>query len=306
MPDTPLFSMRTRANRLVLGTAQLGMNYGVANKLGKPDMEQAFEILRTAHESGTRILDTAQQYGESEDLIGAFLRRTPEYPFRVISKISPGVNPSDRSAIVESVRQSYLKIGKGLLGMLVHDPSWLGAWSDGTGAALRESVERGFISACGVSLYHPEELSQALSLDPVNLIQIPFNVLDRRFLHAGLIDRSRKKKIRLFVRSVFLQGLLLMPLDEAVRKVPAAGPYLMPWHELCRRLSKEPGEIALRYVASVLPEEHIIVGCEGTEQIRKNGQWFSTPLPKPVIDEINGWPIPPDDVINPSCWARLS
>lgn len=291
-------------DKLVLGTAQLGMAYGVANTLGKPDARIAFEILRTSYESGARTLDTAQQYGDAEDLIGTYLRQVPEHPFGVISKISPKINPLDRSAVVESVKQSRAKIGKGLVGMLVHEPSWLGNWDNGVGAALRECVERGYITSYGVSLYQPEEFNRALSLDRIGLMQIPLNVLDRRFLQAGLVGQAHGIKMRLFVRSVFLQGLLLMPIREALRKVPAAEPYLAPWHELCRRLSREPGEVALQYVASVVPEDFIIVGCESSHQIRKNRKWLSARLPKSVIDEINGWPIPPTEVIIPSLWAR--
>jgi len=41
-----------RENKLVLGTAQLGLDYGIANKLGKPAENKAFDIMKYAAENG--------------------------------------------------------------------------------------------------------------------------------------------------------------------------------------------------------------------------------------------------------------
>ena len=52
-------------NKLVLGTAQLGLNYGIANKTGKPDLATR-AILFVGMGGRYSYFDTAQAYGESE------------------------------------------------------------------------------------------------------------------------------------------------------------------------------------------------------------------------------------------------
>ena len=61
---------------MVLGTVEIGLDYGINNKEGKPSHKQAFELLDAAFENGIRELDTAEGYGDSEDIIGEYQRQT--------------------------------------------------------------------------------------------------------------------------------------------------------------------------------------------------------------------------------------
>lgn len=61
-----------KANKIVLGTAQLGLDYGIANKIGKPEENKAFEIMKYAVENGINYFDTAYSYGNSEIIIRKF------------------------------------------------------------------------------------------------------------------------------------------------------------------------------------------------------------------------------------------
>lgn len=291
-------------SKLVLGTAQLGMNYGIANTFGKQDMGSAHKILKAAYESGARFLDSAQQYGNSEQIIGAYMRNNPNHPFRVISKLHPDIDPSGSSAVIEAIKRSYSTIGKVLTGMLIHNPAWLMSWNNGIGSAIRECIEKQYIKAYGASVYLPDELEQAISIDSMSIFQIPVNVFDRRFLEAGLIPMALARGKTFFIRSVFLQGLLVMPIEKAVQKIPQSKPYLERWHSFCQKLNMEPGAVALRYVSSAIPEGYIIVGCERPEQVITNHDWLSGTLPESAIQEINSWPIPPPEVINPVQWTK--
>ena len=66
-------------NRLVLGTAQLGTNYGIANRMGKPDFDTAEAIIKTTWDAGIREFDTAQGYGDSEQVLGEVFQKYPVY-----------------------------------------------------------------------------------------------------------------------------------------------------------------------------------------------------------------------------------
>lgn len=291
------------SSKLVLGTAQLGMNYGIANTLGKQDMGNANKILKNAYESGARFLDTGQHYGNSEQIIGAYMQNNPNQSFMVISKLHRDLN-SDSSAVIEAIKRSYSTIGKVLAGMLIFNPAWLKLWDNGIGSAMSECVEKQYIKAYGASVYLPDELEQAISIDSMSIFQIPVNVFDRRFLEAGLIPMALARGKTFFIRSVFLQGLLVMPIEKAVQKIPQSKPYLERWHSFCQKLNMEPGAVALRYVASAIPEGYIIVGCERPEQVITNRNWLSGTLPESAIQEINSWPTPPSEVINPVQWTK--
>lgn len=291
-------------SKLVLGTAQLGMDYGIANTFGKQDMGSANKILKAAYELGVRFLDTAQQYGNSEQIIGSYIKNNRSHSFMVISKLHPDINPSNSAEVVDAVKRSYSTIGSTLEGLLVHNPVWLNSWNKEIGASIGECIEKQYIKAFGISVYSPDELDKALTIDGMSIFQIPVSVLDRKFLESGLIPTAQSHGKTFFIRSVFLQGLLVMPIEKAVQKVPQSKPYLERWHSFCQKLNMEPGAAALQYVSSVIPESYVIVGCERPAQVITNRDWMSGTLPESAIQEINSWPIPPSEVINPVHWTR--
>lgn len=73
--DRVIVSASTLAlnNKIILGTVQFGMNYGVSNSAGKPEKEEVFQIFEQAAKAGVENLDTADTYGNASELIGDFL-----------------------------------------------------------------------------------------------------------------------------------------------------------------------------------------------------------------------------------------
>lgn len=291
-------------SKLVLGTAQLGMAYGIGNTSGKPNREHSHRILSTAYGMGIRILDTAQSYGCSEKIIGEYSRKNPNQCFHVITKLHPDTNPEDKMSVFDAVAQSRSVIGESLFGVLIHDPEWIDLWGKGLGESLGACISKKIIDAFGVSVYSISEMEKALAIADITLIQFPANVLDKRFVESGIVSTAIDSGKTVFVRSAFLQGLLLMPMRKAVEKVSQAAPYLSQWHRICSQFHIEPGPAALRYVADVVPEAHLIVGCERSEQLKQDCKWLASELPEGFIDEINKFPEPPLGVINPSKWPK--
>ncbi|MGH6660759.1 MAG: aldo/keto reductase, partial [Rhodospirillales bacterium] len=137
----------------MLGTAQLGSDYGIANWTGRPDAREAANILNRAWQAGIRVLDTARAYGDSESIIGHFLERHPECPFDVVSKLEPAVDPTDRRAVEAAVKESGDRMGRPPMAMLLHDAPRLSVLATGGRDAFRRCINDGLTAAFGVSVY---------------------------------------------------------------------------------------------------------------------------------------------------------
>jgi aryl-alcohol dehydrogenase-like predicted oxidoreductase len=206
------------STRLVLGTAQLGRSYGIA---GAPmiSASEGRAILALAQASGVTMLDTAPSYGDAETRLGSYGLRTRDHVWDVITKLPP--IPEDCADVAgwvqETVRGSLQRLTlPQLQALLLHRPlDLLGPHGDALSTALRLLQRQQLVKAVGVSIQSPDELDALWESNwhfPIDLVQAPFNVLDRRLETSGWLARLQQQKIRVHARSVFLQGLLLLPV----------------------------------------------------------------------------------------------
>lgn len=180
-----------------LGTAQLGMPYGVANKLGKPDIKQAFNLLDKAVALGIRSFDTATAYGNSEEILGDYFYQNQGIEHEIITKIKPLIldsqTPEDVAIqeVNESVQVSLerLKI-ESIPVLLFHRYDNL-IWEN---CCLLDYLNKlSYIKKIGVSVYTPEQAVTAIGLDGISAIQLPTNLLDMRFIKARVFDLAEKR-----------------------------------------------------------------------------------------------------------------
>ena len=191
------------AQRMVLGTAQLGSMYGIANRRGVPTVEEGLQILQTAWEAGIRYVDTAPAY-RSEAIIGEFIRTEGiENEIRILTKIPSLYGIKEwKNFVHDSLEASFKSLGaERIEALFFHDAKdALLLFTDTD--FFKELLGSFPIKALGVSVYEPNEV---LRIDDCGFdlaIQFPFNLLDRRF-EKNAIPRGMR-----FGRSVFLQGLL--------------------------------------------------------------------------------------------------
>jgi len=196
--------------KLGIGTVQFGLNYGVANRQGQVSQDEAKAILGHAWASGMDTLDTAIAYGDSEQRLGEIGIRD----WRVVSKL-PSIPDgcSDISQwVTDSVNESLQRLKvKCLYGLLLHQPKQLLGQAGGRLYSVLQQLKRdGRIEKIGISIYDPEELDAVCSHYHLDMVQAPFNIFDRRLIDSGWLARLAEQDTELHVRSVFLQGLLLM------------------------------------------------------------------------------------------------
>jgi len=304
-----------------LGTAQLGLSYGITNKAGKPDKKKAEEILSLACAHGISLWDTAEAYGTSETVVGDYWKKTKSEEVTIITKLQPlnDLIQENGEHLIEtqvrkSIYQSCLNLGKKPLDyLLLHN------WRDynsANGAAwqtLMRLKDEGYINRLGASIYTEDELKQALEDNNIEFIQLPFNILDRRYQKAGLIpaimDRKARGKNELIIqaRSVFLQGLLVNETAtppnikgfNQKRLLEKLDFYVEKFNRKSRR------DLCVSYVRAQEWVDTIVLGMENAEQVIENSALFyEQPLSPKQCDELEEeFCEISSDLLNPSKWS---
>lgn len=292
--------------RLALGTVQLGVPYGVANRTGKPERESALSIVQEAWKRGIRTFDTAQGYGDSESVLGeAFERLGISDSVRVISKFDPRLDHGKKSLLEESLEMSLRRLRvPSLDGMMLHREEFLALWNNGLYEVLGGFVKDGRIGGLGVSVYSPSAAIQALNMPGIDIIQVPASIFDMRFEDAGVFDRAAEKGKKVFVRSVFLQGLIVMEPDEVPEHLARVRPALGDLRRLCLEFNMGPKAIALGYAKEALRDACVVFGAETPEQVTENADIWMKDVPRGLCARIRDtFKGIGEDIINPVKWA---
>jgi len=289
-------------SRLVIGTVQFGMVYGLANQTGQPTDRDVAAIVARALELEVNAFDTAVMYGTSEEVLGrAFKSLGVAADVFVVSKVGK-IEEGDvakRTAFVENnVANSLERLRLPKLPLcLFHRFADLPDLD-----LLLRLRERGMIDHAGVSVYTPEDARTAIETDGMSAVQIQTSVLDQRFIRAGIFDLARQRGVALFCRSIFIQGLLTM--DE--ERVPEHLHESVPVTRELRRLAGEEGIVsyALRYVSSLPGVTGAVVGVETVAQLESNIANINRgPLPAETMMAIDHLvPNLPSHVVNPGEW----
>jgi len=293
--------------RLVLGTAQLGMNYGIANQTGKLDMATARNIVRTAWESGIRYFDTAQGYGDSERILGdIFSDLGIAKEVRVITKPAPHIDHTNRDELEKALKKSLttLKLER-LYGLMLHRESALDLFDEGLYDTLQSFVEQGLVEHIGISLYSPDKALPALDQGIISMLQVPANICDQRFYKTGLFELAETKRAKIYIRSVFLQGLLLMGKEAITENMKFAVNVIAKVEQLCQMFNLTKQELAICYIMQKYPRTFIVIGAETQEQLKNNINIWKYSKPASITTEVDKIFSDLDErIVNPTLWLH--
>ena len=188
-----------KISKITFGTAQLGMNYGIRNVIGKPDFKSSIQMLKYAWRNGINSFDTSPLYGDSEKIIGSFISselKNLKNKCILISKLPKIENLQDYSfdnlykLIKEQLKHSLENLNiKKLPIYLVHHPLDITFNNGVVVECLNELKSEGLIEKIGISVYNPEEAEKALKFKELNVIQLPLNLFDHRFYKINLFFR---------------------------------------------------------------------------------------------------------------------
>ena len=253
--------------QLILGTVQFGQKYGIANKFGKTNQATVQDILRLARKNNVNFLDTASAYGNVETLLGDI----GVNDFNVISKLMPITNSIKN--FDEWVNQSVLEILKNtktkkLHALLIHNAKDL---LNNNGFSLYNSIKIqkkiGLIDKIGVSVYDIEDLEVIIKKFNFDIVQLPLNIFDKRFLESNMLFKLKKLDIEIHVRSIFLQGLLLMNEKDIPIQFLNWKPILRKWNEWLVIKNITAVEACLHFVKSCKYVDKVLIGVQNEKQL---------------------------------------
>lgn len=284
--------------RLALGTVQFGIPYGIANQSGQVSRSAAAEILSLAQCHGIDTLDTAIAYGESEDSLG----KLGVGSFKIITKLSaiPKQCTDIKGWMYDEVAGSLSRLGRrSIYGLLLHRSGELAGEHGKTLVDAFENLKKdGLVQKIGVSIYSPAELDAVMQACEIDLIQAPFNVIDRRLFTSGWMRKLKGMGIEIHTRSAFLQGLLLMKKEAIPKKFEAWNLLWNRWHDWLSTNAVIAPVASLAYPLSFPEIDRVVIGVDSVEQLKQLIEAASTPF---LLD----WPdLSSNDemLINPSNW----
>ena len=250
------------SNKIVIGTAQFGMPYGIANQNGHVHEDEIASILDLAWESGINTLDTAKAYGNSEEAIGSYLKKNSEHSWSINTKISDGNN-----SLFEQFQDSIEKLSVRPTTLLAHSAELY--LDESFNKELQSVKEEQSISKIGVSLYTENEIKQIIKSDfKPDIIQLPLNILDTRLYHHNILEQLAQEGIEIYVRSAFLQGLFYLPALELKNRFSDVVPYLEKLKSIAADSGYTLTELSLLWLVSLEEVSKVIIGVDKASHLK--------------------------------------
>jgi aryl-alcohol dehydrogenase-like predicted oxidoreductase len=283
-------------SEFILGTANFGSIYGIANDGIKLSNRKINKIIQTAQKNEVKEFDTAPTYGEAEILLGKFL--DTKYETRISSKISQKECTSVNS-ILDHIKKTIIitNIEK-LSNLYLHDPE---PYNPATFQILREGLAEaklmGLIERVGASVYSLNSLKKIKNFFPeMTVFQVPENICDRRLYHSDEIRNFFENGDKFIVRSVFLQGLLLMPFSRI--KISRAIPEIAKLTLAAKKMNMSNLDLCLAYARSIPWSSGIIVGSASPKQLKEilKSKYSLPDNWESIVSRF------PDDLLDPRLW----
>lgn len=294
--------------KLSLGTAQFGSNYGISNQYGKPKEIEACEILKIAHDIGIKYIDTAPAYGESEKIIGRFMGEIVKNRFSIFTKLSKFEHETIEKNEMINIKKSFYSSlenlkAQSIHGILIHDASILKSKGiENLISFLTDLKHQKLIQEIGISIYDMDEIPTILNTMPCSVIQMPFNILDQRPIKHGVLAKLNSLDIKIQVRSIFMQGLLLMPLDQIPSTFSGIIPILKKIHEIADCFQCSLLECALHFVANFSEVHTILIGVNKPYELHELYEACQKRMNHDILKALKEMSVDDIKMIDPRQW----
>ena len=263
-----------------LGTVQLGIEYGLGEHSAKPTEEAAFAILDKAVDLGINTLDTANNYGDSEAIIGRWLSKRradgKKLPY-IVTKVGPlkhGSYDILRDDVMYQLEGCMKRLCIDKLDIfMLHDYEDYANDRDAMQKIFAEIQAQGLYDYSAISAYSRHDYG-VIAESGFDATQIPINVFDWGQIENGGMQKLADSGMMIFTRSVFLQGLVFHTPEDLDPRMEFCFPYLRRFIELYKEFELSPAALALSFVLSLPGVTQAVMGCDTADQVESNCNLF--------------------------------
>jgi len=281
--------------KLILGTAQFGLNYGINNVYGKPSEQTVGSLLDYARTKGILILDTADAYGDASQIIGRYHQTRQKFSINTKFKKGTSDLSAQLDASLKALNIDYVNV------YFFHEFKDFISYPS-VRNQLDELKKNGKIKKTGLSVYDNNEFLEAINSEYIDVIQIPFNLLDNYSKRGDLIMLAKKKGKELHVRSVFLQGLFFKKVSNLPLKIRPLGYYLNVLHKLADEINVSIEQLALGYVLQHSEIDNVIIGVDTMDQLKHNIEMIENKISEDIVKKIDKINVKETMLLYPKNW----
>ena len=257
--------------KISIGTANFGLKYGIKNnQIPKHEINC---ILDYGKKNKINFIDTASSYGNSEKILG----QNDLSKFLITSKYLIG-NNNDYNIVQRSVLKSIKTLNiKKLESILIHNADQLLKYNYSNNIDyLKKLRDQNFTNYIGLSIYDFDILDEILKVFIPDIIQVPFNILDRRLLANDRLNKYTSYGISVEVRSIFLQGLLITREKNALKKFDKWDFIFQKWHNWLDDNSTSAFEACLNFIKKYKEISKVIIGIDSLKQLEDINDIFNS------------------------------
>ena len=252
--------------KLGIGTANLSQKYGFKNS--KIKKKEIFEIFEFIKKNRIDLIDTASIYGNSEKIIGSQKLKKQ----KIVTKIYVQNKryPEKNLKYIFKKNLNRLKKKK-IYCLLIHNIYDL---KKDKRISLLENLKslkkNKMIEKIGFSIYSPIDLKYFQYYFTPDILQIPMNIIDRRFENKFFQRYVFKNKIEIHSRSCFLQGLLIdyEKNNSKFSKFKKWGHLFNKLDNFCEKFSITRQEACILYLKKIKMIKYVIFGFENIKQLK--------------------------------------
>ena len=255
--------------KIALGTAQIGTKYGIKNNYKKIKEKESSLIINKLKKYNINYIDTARYYGNAEEIIG----NNNTAKTKIITKIPKlDLRKNINKQINYHLCTSLTKLKKDkIYAVLLHDENQI---KSKKGNIILEELKKlklkRLVSKVGISLYDPKTIYELKKKKFVpDIIQIPYSIMDRRFDKNNLIKKLKKQNIEIHVRSIFLQGLLLINLINLDYYFRNFKKDLIKIHDIAKYYRISVKELCIFFILQNKNIDLLIIGVDNLNQLKE-------------------------------------
>ena len=286
-------------NKLILGTVQMGIPYGVNNSVGKISFENSCKIFAKAFDLGISTLDTAEAYGEAHRVIGEFHKANPMVKFDIITKIPHYIH---ELKIEERIEKYCQELHVDSLEVLMFHSFDSYQNNQHILITLNNIKGEGLIKDIGVSVYTNDQIESLLDDELVSVVQMPFNLLDNESIRGDLMQKLKDKGKKIHTRSAFLQGLFFTNNFSNNAIAQHLSQQLLEIRKLANEENISIATLALGYCVAQNHIDQVLIGVDSVEHLIDNVYAADYQIRKDVLEKINEIRVENVDLLNPSLW----